>query len=148
MNKLHKSICIYLSYLRALHFLHQQHHWIAKGPAFYALHALYEKLAATALASSDKIAEEFVGLFDEDCIDLTSQIDCFNQIIKSIPDELDLINKSLFLETKFLEYAQNFLKAFKNDHPEQLTFGLEDILNEIMFEHEGSCYHLNRTIKA
>jgi len=50
-----------LSYLRALAFLHQTHHWQTRGPTFYADHLLFERLYNETLPLIDSLAERSVG---------------------------------------------------------------------------------------
>ena len=50
-----------LTYLRALAFLHQTHHWQTRGTTFYADHLLFDRLYNETLPLIDKIAERAVG---------------------------------------------------------------------------------------
>lgn len=147
MEKLNKSICIYVSYLRALYFVHQQHHWICSGPAFFALHKLFEEIYKSAEADVDEAAEKFVGLFGDESLSMKTQLECFNQILSSLDEDDDLVARSLALEEKFLAFSKGFYKALKTEHDEDLTMGLDDMLMEIASHREQACYHLKRTIK-
>ncbi len=50
-----------LAALRALAMVHQTHHWLTSGPAFYADHLLFERLYADTVGEIDSIAERAVG---------------------------------------------------------------------------------------
>ena len=50
-----------LTYLRALAFVHQTHHWQTRGPTFFADHQLFDRLYNDTLPMIDKIAERCVG---------------------------------------------------------------------------------------
>lgn len=50
-----------LSYLRAINFAHQTHHWQTRGPSFYADHLLFERLYNDTLKMVDQLAERSVG---------------------------------------------------------------------------------------
>lgn len=147
MEKINKSICIYVAYLRALYFLHQQHHWVCSGKEFYALHQLFERIYESAQENADAAAEKFVGLFDDECLDIKFQTEYFHKILTNLPD-VDLIEKSLTLEIKFLEYSKDFYSIMKDEHADKITMGLDDLLMEIASRREEACYLLKRTLKG
>jgi len=146
MEKLNKSIGIYVSYLRALYFLHQQHHWIASGPNFYALHLMFEKLYKSAEHDADEASEKFVSLFGDECLDTKAQIELQYQVLTSMDDDDNIVSKSLALEEKFLAYSKNFFSILKEEHEKEMTDGLDDMIMGIANNRESACYHLKRTL--
>lgn len=56
-----KPVFVLLGVLRAASFIHQTHHWMTKGPAFYADHQLFDRLYEESSQSIDQVAERIVG---------------------------------------------------------------------------------------
>jgi DNA-binding ferritin-like protein len=51
-----------LTLLRALAMVHQSHHWLTYGPAFYGDHILFERLYNDIVGEIDQVAERAVGM--------------------------------------------------------------------------------------
>lgn len=146
MDKFGKSCCIFVGYLRALYTLHQNNHWTCRGSYFYEEHLMFERIYQSAQQHADQAAEKFVGLFGDQCMTVTGQAECMNQILTKIKDEHQRLQASLKLEEEFLDYAAKFYKILKTEHAKEMTLGLDNMIMNICDERETAVYLLRRSL--
>lgn len=147
MDSLKKSFCIYVAYLRALYLVHQNAHWTCSGPTFFALHQLFEKLYLSAQDNGDDAAEKVVGLFGSESLTLSAQTECMGHILGKCTEE-NLLQRSLKLEEEFLAFSKKLYETLKNEKPEELTLGLDDLIMSICNDREEAVYHLRQTLRT
>lgn len=137
--------CFYVSFLRSLYTIHQNHHWLAKGKNSYGDHLLFERIYQSAQENADLAAEKIVGLFGDECILLEDQNKCMHGIIGKFDQNDDLAGVSLAAEKKFLDFSKSFYDALKK--ADKLTLGLDDCIMQIASKREEAVYLLQQTGK-
>jgi DNA-binding ferritin-like protein len=146
MEKCCKIAGLYLATLRAIYFIHQQNHWLAKGQNFYGNHLLFQRLYESAQNNADLAAEKFIGLFGEDGIELSFQTELFNKIINRYKSlSKNPIAMSLAIEKEFLKLSEDAYNLFKKEGV--MTLGLDDMIMSIASNREESVYLLQQINK-
>jgi DNA-binding ferritin-like protein len=140
-----KDICSkYVAFLRALYLLHQNHHWVTSGSAFYANHLLFERIYKTAQENADLAAEKFIGLFGAETLALEEHpkliADCLTKFSKQSP-----VESSLAAEKEFLQLSEEMYNEFKNNSKDKMTLGLDDMIMSIASQREESVYLLQQS---
>ena len=143
MEKLQESCLGYISGLRMIYLLHQNHHWICSGNDFYGNHLLFERIYTSAQENADAAAEKFVGLFGKECLDLSAQAESIAKMLKTFCGD-DYLESSLRAEEFFLKYAQEFFDSLKAS--EDMTLGLDDLLMSISNTREEAIYLLKQAL--
>lgn len=144
MDRIEELCCYYISFLRSIALIHQNHHWVTKGKNFYGNHLLFEKIYSSAQEDVDLMAEKFVGNFNDDCLDLNMQ----GKIIAKMLDKYGSgspIESSLEIETEFLEFSQHFYDTLKKN--DALTLGMDDAIMAVSSSREEAVYHLKQASK-
>ena len=142
------QLSIILVGLRHLAFVHQTHHWTAKGDPFYGDHLLFGKLYDTVNGEIDAVAEKAVGLGSIDNVNLQLQVFQLAKMTKAygasstIPQTTDLAKRSLGAEISFLRCVDHCVSSMKEQGI--LTRGLDNMLAGIQDVHEGHCYLLKQ----
>jgi len=146
------ELSVLLTWLRALYFTHQTHHWISKGDSFFGNHLLFQRIYEEVLPEIDAVAEKSVGLGDENNVNLHKQLETALEIVFSnssvnvIPSPDDLAKKSLKLELEFLCVCEVLRKSMKANGT--LTTGIDNLVAGIADVHESHCYLLQRVCKG
>lgn len=142
------ELSVVLVHLRYLAALHQTHHWVCRGDAFYGDHKLFEELYACVIQEIDAVAEKAVGLGSEHNVNLMLQIMQLLQVSKScaspqtVPQTSDLAKASLVAEFNFLKLLTAALESLRAN--KACTDGLENMLQGIADRHEAHIYKLKR----
>lgn len=142
-----------LSALRALSIVHQAHHWQASGDSFYGDHLLFSRLYDAVNIEVDAVAEKAVGLGSVELVDPVVITSTALQMIEQVcpqqpvvPQPNDLANRSLSMESAFLILVDGVRSALQTSN--ELTNGLDNMLQDIADKHEGHVYLLKqRTAK-
>jgi len=140
------ELSVLLTWLRALYFTHQTHHWISKGDSFFGNHLLFQRIYEEVLPEIDAVAEKSVGLGDENNVDLHKQLGTALEIVFSnssvnvIPSPDDLAKKSLKLELEFLCACEVLRKSMKTNGT--LTTGIDNLVAGVCDLHESHVYLL------
>lgn len=143
---------IFLDLLRALQFLHQQHHWQSRGTESYSDHLLFQRLYEGIVPQIDSIGEKLVGLSEQPSL-VSSKHSLTNmpRFLIAIEDgvtnfgatpQQQMIRKSLLAEKSFLTAGEKMIKQL--DSKGLLTRGLDNLLSQILDEHETFCYLLKQ----
>lgn len=141
MREVSELCCYYIAFIRGLALVHQNSHWLTKGPSFYGDHLLYERLYKSASEDADAIAERFIGLFGADVLDLGMQAQLIGKTLEKFAGG-DPIETSLKAEKEFILFAEKFYNAL--DKEGKLTLGLEDLLPAVASNRETSVYLLQQ----
>jgi hypothetical protein len=141
MERVEELCCYYISYLRSIAIVHQNHHWITKGKSFYGNHLLFERIYKSAQEDADLMAEKFVGVFNAECLDLNLQSKLMSKILGEHGSG-DPIKTSLKIETEFLAFCQKFYDIL--DKQDSLTLGLDDAIMSVSSSREGAVYLLKQ----
>lgn len=142
------ELSILLVYLRYLAALHQTHHWVCRGDAFYGDHKLFEELYACVIQEIDAVAEKAVGLGSEHNVNLSLQIIQLGQLGKAcaspqtVPQTSDLAKASLVAEFNFLKVLTATMQVMRAN--KTMTDGVENMLQGIADRHEAHIYKLKR----
>lgn len=146
MDKHVKVAALYIATLKAMSLIHQHSHWLTNGENFYSDHKLFESLYDSSLENLDKAAEEFIGLFGDDCLNYDLQVDLLNKIMLKYKNlEGSPLEMSLAIERDFLKLSKDTYNFLEEDG--QLTLGMDDMLMSIASEREKSVYLLQQTLK-
>lgn len=144
MNRIEELSCYYISLLRSIALVHQNHHWLCKGDNFYGNHLLFERIYKSAAEDSDLAAEKLIGLFSTEALDLHMQAQMIGKTLEDFSSG-DPIETSLEAEKKFLTYSQKFYNVLKQE--DKMSLGLDDMLMAIASNREGAVYLLQQVKK-
>lgn len=145
-------LSVMLVHLRFLAFVHQTHHWTAKGDPFYGDHLLFGRLYDGVDGEIDQIAEKAVGLGSIDNVNLKLQAAQLLQLVSSydsattIPVPSELAKRSLQAECCFLKCLERIIEALRETGV--LTRGLDNMLAGIADKHEEHIYLLKQRCSA
>jgi DNA-binding ferritin-like protein len=142
------QLSVALAMLRFLFFVHQTHHWIAKGDPFYGDHLLFARLYEDIDDEIDKLAEKAIGLGSTANVDLSRQISHIAKLtqgygmVSTIPQPSDLAQRSLAAEQNFIKCLEFLMQAM--EEAGCMTKGLDNLLAGILDVHEGHVYLLKQ----
>lgn len=142
------QLSVLLVHLKYLAMVHQNHHWVAKGDAFYGDHLLYQRLYEGATGEIDQVAEKVVGVGTHENVDLYLQISQLNRLIQgygstqTIPQQTELAKRSLLAEMNFLVVTSKLVESMKELG--LLTRGIDNMIAGIEDAHEGAIYLLKQ----
>lgn len=142
------ELSIVLVHLRYLAFVHQTHHWTAKGDPFYGDHKTFELLYDAILEEVDKVAEKAVGLGNEANVSLPLQVTQLTQLCKAygspqtVPQNNELAKASLVAEWNFLKILVATIHLMKQNG--SFTPGIDNMLQGMFDQHEKHVYLLKR----
>lgn len=143
MERVEELCCYYISFLRAIGLLHQNNHWLSKGKNFYGQHLLFERIYKSAQEDVDLAAEKFVGLFNEECLDLNAQSKLIQKTLEKFSGD-NLIQLSLSAEKEFLEFSQKIYDTLKEN--DELSLGMDDMLMSVASRREEAVYLLKQSL--
>lgn len=144
MNSLEELANLYVAHLRATALIHQQHHWLARGEAFYGTHLLFDRIYKSAAENADLAAEKMVGVLGAETLLTPLHFDLIHRTMKRFAGP-DLIGESLAAEKSFLEASEGFSKQL--DAAGKLTLGVADMLGGIASDRESAVYLLGQMSK-
>lgn len=148
----YSELGVFVDLLRALSFLHQTHHWQTNGSMFYSDHLLFERLYNTTQAEIDKVAEKAIGVGSGDLVNYKHSLENMTRFLNAIDDNemamdnpsLKMVKKSLFAEKSFIVAGEKLMNILKSKN--QLTRGIEQMLGNVLDEHEGFVYLLKQRV--
>lgn len=143
MEKVFDIANMYVATLRALYLVEQNCHWLTKGMAFYGDHLLFERLYKAAAESADLAAEKFIGLFNENGLNIAAQATFISKLLAKYQED-NLHAAALKLEKDFLAFSQQAYDLFEEEGV--MTLGLDDMLMSIASKHEEACYLLQQIL--
>lgn len=130
-----------LAALQAASLLHQMHHWMCKGPTFFADHGLFERLYNESLEGIDQLAEKAVGKGVVLTVgDQVNNMAVYEGIF--CKDSPDMVARSLKAEYVCLEMIHLCLGDL--DAQKRLTPGLSNLLEGLADKHEAFVYLLQQ----
>lgn len=143
------EIGVILTFLRSLYFLHQTNHWQSQGKDSYSDHLLFQRLYETTNKHVDSCAERAVGLGNKGLVDLRHSLANMPKILNSIEDKVLLENdravtQSLMAEKTFIVVGEKAMDDLKSK--KLLTRGLEQLLGDILSDHEDLVYLLKQRL--
>lgn len=134
-----------LAALQAAALTHQVHHWMAKGPTFFADHGLFERLYNTLPELIDQVAEKAVGvgvvLTDGDqAHNIATYVGMFSR------GGHDMVARSLKATYVCLEVVRQTLEAL--EAKDLLSHGVSNLLEGVADKLETSAYLLQQRSAA
>lgn len=134
----------YCATLRGLAIIHQQAHWVTKSTSFYGDHLLYDRIYNDTLDHIDQVAEKTVGVFDKECMDLSTHIKTCQDFINTVleKDYADNMERGLTAEKMFLDYSKKLYDYLKESG--DMTLGIDDMIMSIANKHEEFVYLLKQ----
>ena len=144
------QLSVFLVYLKYLSAVHQNHHWITRGDAFYGDHLLFQRLYDAVAEDIDSVAEKAIGLGCNDNVDLLRVTSQFTKLVQTythastIPQPSELARRSYIAEMNFLKATSHLVGHLKECG--MLTRGLDNLLAGIEDKHEGHIYLLKQRI--
>jgi DNA-binding ferritin-like protein len=141
--------CAELGVLLALHRavanLHQTHHWQASGPLFYQDHLLFERLYTTVNGFIDGLAEKAVGMGTANLVNAQTQSQQMDALIEYFcgqgANPLAISNHAEEACCALIDLSIQNLRTNN-----QLTDGIENMLQGICDTHEGLRYLLKQRL--
>lgn len=146
------ELSVLLVHARYLAFVHQTHHWCAKGDPFFGDHKLFEQLYDQVIEDIDVIAEKALGLGNEHNVNLQLQINQMMSLCQAygspqtVPQSNELAKASLVAESNFLKILKASTSCMQANCT--LTPGVENMLQQLFDTHEKHVYLLKRRVAA
>lgn len=144
-----------LVFLKALVHIHQSHHWLTHGEAYYADHLLFERLYDQTLEDVDGVAEKAIGTrCPLDTMHPGLQARIVSHIVEKYcgdgvqstgsDNPKAYLEVSLLAETQFMACLAEIAKVMKEKG--ELTRGVDNMLAGIEDKHEGHLYLLRQRL--
>jgi len=142
------ELTVVLTIAHGVALLHQTHHWISRGSAYYSDHQLFENLYSQLLEDVDTLAERSVGLGVDANVDLHKRLAGMQRFIaemyapSGVPTPDALVERSLAAEYalgRIIMMAIASMRALGS-----LTPGVESMLEQLHDGRERAIYHLRR----
>jgi hypothetical protein len=140
-----------LTYLRSLGFLHQTHHWQARGPNSFSDHLLFERLYNETFPLIDQLAERTVGGGEPILVNPIIQSAHSAAIIRSLynavpldPGPNYLVLLSLKGVLRFLLLLRMVYEILEKKGQLKLHPGTDNLLQGIADQHESFAYLLKQ----
>lgn len=134
---------------RTLVQVYQTAHWLSKGSTFYSDHLLYERLYNEASAIIDGMAEKFISVAGEYCINpvvvskkVCDMLESYQQ--ESSPEAL--LENACGFQLAALKITKEYYLVMQQE--EKLTLGLDDFLMALCNDHEHRLYLLEQRKKG
>lgn len=138
-----------LAFLKALAHIHQAHHWMTRGPNFYADHLLFDRLYGDLVGEIDSIAERAVGSGDIALVNPVINAMHVAAIVSELYEGSEVgatpdryVEISLRAETRFLAFMRIIAGLMKGKG--QLSRGTDNLLQGIEDKHEEHVYLLKQ----
>lgn len=137
-----------LTVAHAVAMLHQTHHWISRGSAYFSDHQLFETLYSRLSEDVDTLAERAVGLGVDANVDLHKRLSGMQRFIgemyapSGVPTPDAIVERSLAAEYalgRIIMMAITSMRALGS-----LTPGVESMLEQLHDGRERAIYHLRR----
>jgi hypothetical protein len=146
-----------LALLRALTVIHQSHHWLTYGEAYYADHLLFERLYNETVGEVDSVAEKALGTgcpkvlihpgLQSKAVAVLVTKFCGNGVtVGEGENPQAYVESSLRAENYFLTCTKQVAENMKGLG--ELTRGTDNLLAGIEDKHEGHVYLLTQRIQA
>lgn len=123
-------------------FYHQvkKHHWVVEGPEYMPLHKFLDEWAAELLEDGDAVAERITALGGYPISGPVAQVD-YSRITME-PEGVFHLRTML---NKDLEDGRTIAETLRDQIPQAIAagdWGTEQMLKEILYEHEMMVHHL------
>lgn len=132
----------YVAFLRSVSLLHQNNHWQTRGENSYGNHLLFERIYKSSQEDVDLMAEKFIGVFGNDCLNLAAQSQIIAHLLEKYSSDKDLVVSSLNAEKDFIEFAEGFYKTLKAE--DKLSLGTDDAIMAVNSNRESAVYLLKQ----
>lgn len=142
------ELSIVLTIAQAVAMLHQTHHWISRGSAYFSDHKLFEMLYTQLADEADTIAERAVGLGADVNVDLHRRLAAMQRFIgemyapSGMPTADATIERSLAAEYALGRITTMAIASMRSLG--SLTAGVENMLEQFHDGRERAIYHLRR----
>jgi DNA-binding ferritin-like protein len=147
MDKCLKVAALYIATLKAIAIIHQHNHWTTNGEMFYAEHLLFERIYNSALEDLDLAAEKYVGLFGDEVLNYSLQIELLSKVLSNYNKlEGSPVEMSLAVEKDFVKFSNDAYKCFEEQG--ELSLGLDDMIMSIASNREEAVYLLQQSLSS
>lgn len=142
------ELSIVLTIAQAVAMLHQTHHWISRGTAYFSDHKLFEQLYVQLAEDVDTIAERAVGLGADVNVDLHRRLAAMQRFIgamyapSGVPTPDAIAERSLAAEYALARIITMAIASMRSLG--SLTAGVENMLEQFHDGRERAIYHLRR----
>lgn len=144
-----KVMCGILSSLEAIEEMYEHMHWKASGPNSYGDHLLYDRLYNETSDEVDGVAEKAIGVFGPEAIgpvkNTSMTADMIQVLISDENTSKDFPELAIKAEKGFVELVSESLKILEKEN--ELTNGIDNLLQGIVDLHEGHLYLLQQRAK-
>jgi len=145
------ELVVVASALQAVAIIHQASHWTASGDPFHGDHLLFERVYNPIPEQVDRLVEKAVGLGGGELVSpvvMMQHAAMFASVMASVgfrmPNSSELARRSFEAEMHFMGFADALLASFATAGG--MTLGVENMLGEIMDQHEKSVYLLKQRV--
>ena len=132
--------------LRAVGLMHQAAHWQTKGPNFYGDHLLFERLYGAVGEEIDSVSEKAIALGDPILVCPLKSSELAMELLEAFGRACDVPDADKLTKLS-LEAERGLLQVLKSALQDDVTDGVENLLQGIADKHEGHVYLLQQRLK-
>lgn len=132
--------------LRAVGLMHQAAHWQTKGPNFYGDHLLFERLYGAVGEEIDAVSEKAIALGDPILVCPLKSSELALELLEAFGRACDVPDADKLVKLS-LEAENGLLQVLKSALQDNVTDGVENLLQGIADKHEGHVYLLQQRLK-
>lgn len=132
--------------LRAVGMMHQAAHWQTKGLSFYGDHLLFERLYGVVGEEIDAVSEKTVALGDPVLVCPLKSSELAMELLAAFGRACDVPDCEKLVKLS-LEAERGLLQVLKSALQDDITDGVENLLQGIADKHEGHVYLLQQRMK-
>lgn len=154
-NENYVELSIITGALKALYNLYQSYHWQSSGEHYYGDHLLFQRFYEDLLPQIDNVGERAVGLSQNasivDATKINNVASIFMSQIEKGEGFIGEPSDILFKKSKKAEECFKYILETSMTTLEQkglLTGGVSNLIEDIMDQHETSCYLIGQRIKS
>lgn len=131
-----------LGMLRVCYQLHWTAHWQSQGPNSFSDHKLFEMLYTGLAPTIDALAEKIVCEYGAEAVDPLAGQRFFGACMEGLCDgSPHYVARSLAAEQRLMAMTAKMLEQ------EELSYGMEDLLNAMLNERETALYLLKARMR-
>lgn len=132
--------------LRAVGLMHQAAHWQTKGPNFYGDHLLFERLYGAVGEEIDSVSEKAIALGDSILVCPVKSCELALDLLSAFGRACDVPDADKLVKLS-LEAERGLLQVLKSALLDDVTDGVENLLQAVADKHEGHVYLLQQRLK-
>jgi DNA-binding ferritin-like protein len=132
--------------LRAVGLMHQAAHWQTKGLTFYSDHKLFQKIYGAVGEEIDAVSEKAIALGDSILVCPIKSSELALELLEAFGRACDVPDADKLVKLS-LEAERGLLQVIKTALQDDVTDGVENLLQGISDKHEGHVYLLQQRLK-